>query len=255
MKPEFTKCWTCPPALPGKRVTLLHRCPPTLGARVPLSPQCAAPHGATRPSISRASSSCWNSGAGGVDEALRDLSVCRACRRFPASCVRRAGRRGRLGECFPRRSKTPATFPAVAAHLRLRSPRFRPLVRTATSAACRDHRVHARRICPLSTRAGSQTVPADCESSPGHGALLLSLPHRARNSLRPGPLPALLHQTISARLRPATPCHRPGPPPQTRSAGHRAAYGRRSRKVLAKLPHLSRFGFRGLDAPRPPALL
>src|SRR6266566_8854115 len=38
MKPEFTKCWTCPPALPGKRVTLLHRCPPTLCARVPLSP-------------------------------------------------------------------------------------------------------------------------------------------------------------------------------------------------------------------------
>src|SRR5215472_92660 len=239
MKAEFTKCWTCPPALPGKPVTLLlllHRC-------------------ARRPRIWRASSSCWNSGAGAVDEALRDLSACRARQHLRVSSAQQSGRRTRLGECLPGRSAPPPTFSPFASHLRLRPPRFRPLVRTATSTACRDHRVHARRLCPSSTRAGSQAYAANCESSAGHSALLLSLPHRSRNSRRPSAFPAPLYQTIAARLRPASPRHRPGTSPQTRSAGDRAALGPRSREVLAELPHLSRFGSRGLDAPRRLALL
>src|SRR5207245_2683716 len=62
-----------------------------------------------------------------------------------------------LPACSPRKTRhSSPPLPAVARYLRLRSPRFRPLVRTATSAACRDHRVHARRICSSSTPAGSQ---------------------------------------------------------------------------------------------------
>jgi hypothetical protein len=41
-----------------------------------------------------------------------------------------------------------------------------------------------------------------------------------------------------ARLRPTPLRHRPRPPSQTKSAGHRTALRRRSRQVLAKLPHL-----------------
>src|SRR6516164_647236 len=41
MQTEFTKCWTCPPTLPGKCVMLLPRCLTTLRARAPLSRPCA----------------------------------------------------------------------------------------------------------------------------------------------------------------------------------------------------------------------
>ncbi len=79
-----------------------------------------------------------------------------------------------MGECLPRRSAPPPTFPAFAAHLRLRPAQLRPLVRTATPATRPNHRVHPRRLCPSSSRAGSSAPVADRESSPGHTALLLS---------------------------------------------------------------------------------
>jgi hypothetical protein len=74
----FTKCWTClvPPS--GKGMTVLPHGPTTLGVRVPLSRPFAEPHCATRLRIWRASSSCCDAGAGGVHEALRGLSTCRA---------------------------------------------------------------------------------------------------------------------------------------------------------------------------------
>ena len=130
-----------------------------------------------------------------------------------------------VGECLPGRSVPPPTFPPFASHLRLRPSRFRPLVRTATSAACRDHGVHPRGIRPSSTRSRSQTHSPDRESSPGHRALLLSLSHWPRNSCWQSTFPAPLCQTIPAGLRPSSPRRRPGISPQTRSAGHRAAHG------------------------------
>ena len=54
---------------------------------------------------------------------------------------------------------------------------------------------------------------ADGEPSPRHRALLLSLPHRARDSRRPSAFPAPLYPQIPARLRPAAPGRSPGPPP------------------------------------------
>src|SRR5215469_7371278 len=113
MKAVSTKCWTCPPALPGKGVTLLHHCPTTL--RVSLCHAFAKPRGGRR----RAASSYWNEGAGGVHETLRELSAGRGRQRFPLSGVRRQGRRGRVGECLSRRPAPAPAFPAVAAHLRL----------------------------------------------------------------------------------------------------------------------------------------
>jgi hypothetical protein len=85
MQTEFTKCWICPPTLPGKRVMLLPRCLTTLRARVPLSRPCAEPHCGRRLRIWKASSSCWNAGAGGVDETLRGLSAFSAQQRLPLS--------------------------------------------------------------------------------------------------------------------------------------------------------------------------
>jgi hypothetical protein len=228
MKAAFTKCWTCPPALAGKRVAVLHRCPTTLCLRVLLSHELAEAHCATRLPIWRASSDCWNSGAGGVHEVLCGLSACRARQRFPASCVRREGRRGRVGECFSRWSAPSPTLPAVSSYLRLRPSQLRPLVRTATSTASRNHGVYARGICSSSTRTRSQAHAADCESSPGHSALLLSLLHGTRNSRRPSPFPAPLYPTIPARLRSASHRCRPGNPPQTRAASHHATLIRRS---------------------------
>src|SRR5215469_6253397 len=160
-----------------------------------------------------------------------------------------------MGECLPRRSTPSAALPAFAAHLRLRSARFCSVVRPATPAAHSDHRVHARRLCSSSTRAGAQTQPADHESSPGHGALLLSLPYRARDPRRQGPVPAPLYQALSTRLRPAPPGHRPGPAPPRRSPRHRAPYGRRGRQILGHLPHLPRSWVGGLDAARRPTFL
>src|SRR5260370_7971566 len=149
MQTEFTKCWTCPPNRPGKRVTVLPRCLPTLRVRVPPpAVRFCARAGERRPQIWRASSSCWNAGAGAVNEALRDLSACRACQRFPASCVRREGRRGRVGECLPRRSPPPPTFPPFASHLRLRSPGLRPSVSTPPSPASPHHPPPPPRLVP-----------------------------------------------------------------------------------------------------------
>src|SRR6516164_4056288 len=122
------------------------------------------------------------------------------------------------------------TFPALAAHLCLRPARLRPVVRTAASTARPDHRIHARRLCPSSTRAGSEAHAADGESSPGHRTLLLSLPYRTRNSRRQNAFPAPLYQALPTRLRPAPPRHRSGPAPQRRSPRHRAPYDRKGRQ-------------------------
>ena len=98
----FTKCWTYPLFLPGKVKTGLPRSPTTLCARVPLCGPFAELYCKRQPRIWRVSSSCWNAGAGAVHEALRGLSTCRARQCFPASCVRREGRRARVGEYLPR---------------------------------------------------------------------------------------------------------------------------------------------------------
>src|SRR4029077_21192096 len=200
MQTEFTKCWTCPPALPGKRVLLLPRCSTMLRARVPLSRLCAEPHCGRRVRIWRASSSCWNAGAGGADETLRGLSAFPARQHLPLSCLRPGGTRVPLGECLPRRPAPAPTFPPVASHLCLRPAGLRPLVRTTPQAVRRDHRVHTGRLCSFSTRARSQAHTASRESSPGHSALLLSLPYWAGASCRPGAFPTPLYSTIPARL-------------------------------------------------------
>src|SRR5215469_18186000 len=92
-------------------------------------------------------------------------------------------------------------------------------------------------------------------TSSGCGALLLSLPHRSRDCRRPSAFPASLCPTIPPRLRPASHRRRSGTSPQTRAPDHRAALRRRSRQVLAKLPHLPRSRTGRADAPRRLALL
>src|SRR6516164_10066358 len=130
------------------------------------------------------------------------------------------------------------TFPALAAHLCLRPARLRPVVRTAASTARPDHRIHARRLCPSSTRAGSEAHAADGESSPGHRTLLLSLPYRTRNSRRQNAFPAPLYQALPTRLRPAPPRHRSGPAPQRRSPRHRAPRSEEHTSELQSQFHL-----------------
>ena len=70
---------------PRKRVRLLPRCLITLRARIPLSRLCAEPHCGRQLRTWKASSSCWNAGAGGVDETLRGLSAFYAHQRLPLS--------------------------------------------------------------------------------------------------------------------------------------------------------------------------
>src|ERR1700676_4380105 len=88
MKARFTKCWTCPPALPGKGGTFLRRCPNTLCARVPLSRPLAEPHCGRQVRIWKASSSCWNAGAGLVYDALCGLSAFGARQHLPPRSLR-----------------------------------------------------------------------------------------------------------------------------------------------------------------------
>src|SRR5215472_17589683 len=64
MKVEFTKCWSCPRALPGQGVSLLHRCPSTRSVRVPLPKSHSEPPSGRQLRTLRLSSSCWNAGAG-----------------------------------------------------------------------------------------------------------------------------------------------------------------------------------------------
>src|SRR5260370_40527015 len=130
------------------------------------------------------------------------------------------------------------------------------MVRTRVPFAYRDHRVHDRRLCTLSTRAGPQAYAANGQSSPGRGALRVSLSYGQRHSCRRlRTFPALLPDTISAWLWSAWPRHSYRPSHETSPAGCHTAYGGRSSEVLAKLPHLSRSRPGGLDAPRWPALL
>jgi len=118
-----------------------------------------------------------------LDEALRGLSACRACKVLPHIVVRdEQGARVGLGQRLPRWS-------SASGNLSPRSLRiyaydlldFARLVRTAASARFAEitESTLMDYVSP-STRAAAQTHSTDRESSPGHSALLLSLSHGAK---------------------------------------------------------------------------
>jgi len=158
------------------------------------------------------------------------------------------------GRMLPGRSAPPPTFSRSLRILRLRTPRFRPLFEPLTSPLA-EITSHASSTCP-SSREGSQTHPADRESSAGHSALLLMLSNTTpgKNS-RGGQVHFQRRYT------------RRSPPTSVRTTSARGLRLKQDRPVIVPLsaeecrqfwqsfPHLRRCCTGRADAPRRLALL
>src|SRR6516225_5576559 len=246
MTAEFIRCYTCRLALRAWCAIPLHLHAIMRCRRVLLFRLCAEPCGLTRLRIWRASSSCWNAGAGGHDEIRRVASPFRANQCFSLPWVRRKGRRSRVGQCLPRCPETPPTLAALLTGLCLGPAPSGTLVPKYATLPGETQPIPSARLCSLPTRATAHTHGANHQSPLVRGALPLSLPLRTRDS-RETALSALVYHALPARLWPSATQDHDSSATAAAAPGDRAPVRRPGGWFLERLSHLPRPGHRGSD--------